>query len=781
VASVTKGGDKVDLKYKDDYIAFSGVGTPEARVDNAEIVFVGYGIVAPEYQWDDYKGVDLKGKVLLMMNNDPAGDPKLFAGKTRQYYGRWTYKYEIAAQKGAAGAIIIHTEPSAGYKWQVVTSSWSGENFSLPSEGQPEVQIQAWATERPRGGSRGWGAGPRRLARGRGEARLQARAARRLAEPHPAQRRAEEADRERDRQAARPRSDPGQAGRPLHRAPRPPRHARSHEAGRRRDLQRRADNASGVAAVLAIARAMKALPQPPRRTILFAAVAGEEQGLLGSGYLAAHPPAPIGLLAANINIDELGIWGKTRDMIMIGKGKSTLDTVVEAIAAAQGRRHIVGDQNPDKGFFYRSDQFNLAKRGVPAAYLESGVEVVGKPEGWGAAQHAKYEETDYHQPSDELRPDWDFSGAVEDTPAPLLSRGEGRRRQEHAELEPRRRVRGRAEEGPGRDAVAAAPQGADSVTIAISGGTRKRTGSRLVPMPEAHEERTPALDDQPVGVALAIARGDDGPAQERHRDLPAVGVSGQGEGRRARARPGTRRGCAVRGRRARPRARARERAGCSRAGSRGRPRPGHPEATRAVTDRRRFVLQHADAGALEVAAHAGSIQPPIVVPEHGHDAVGRAQPGQVCGRRLRRDEPAEQHVVDDEVAQDDDEVRMRAVRSRDDLVEPVEAVAERADVQVGEDGDAQRRPRGGPASERTRVSRTTSRPGPTTMAQPSRPAPASDAAAAAASAKARAPLHPTTNVGTLPPPALTLMTELREARVTAPPPPRGRRTGSRSP
>jgi Zn-dependent M28 family amino/carboxypeptidase len=175
------------------------------------------------------------------------------------------------------------------------------------------------------------------------------------------------------------------------------------------------DNASGVAAVLAIARAMKALPAAPRRTILFAAVAGEEQGLLGSAYLAAHPPVPIGLLAANINIDELGIWGRTRDMIMIGKGKSTLDTVVEAIAAAQGGRRIVADQNPDKGYFYRSDQFNLAKRGVPAAYLESGIEVVGKPAGWGAAQHAKYEETDYHQPSDELRPDWDFTGAVEDT------------------------------------------------------------------------------------------------------------------------------------------------------------------------------------------------------------------------------------------------------------------------------------------------------------------------------------------------------------------------------
>ena len=415
VASVTKGGDKVDLKYKDDYIAFSGVGTPEARVDNAEIVFVGYGIVAPEYQWDDYKGVDLKGKVLLMMNNDPAGDPKLFAGKTRQYYGRWTYKYEIAAQKGAAGAIIIHTEPSAGYKWQVVTSSWSGENFSLPSEGQPEVQIQAWATEEA----------SRRIARlgGQDLDALRAAAEKRDFKPVPlgvtwslTLRNDVQKKQTANVIGKLPGRDPilGKQA-VLYTAHHD--HLGMREATKPGEdviYNGARDNASGVAAVLAIARAMKALPQAPRRTILFAAVAGEEQGLLGSGYLAAHPPAPIGLLAANINIDELGIWGKTRDMIMIGKGKSTLDTVVEAIAAAQGRRHIVGDQNPDKGFFYRSDQFNLAKRGVPAAYLESGVEVVGKPEGWGAAQHAKYEETDYHQPSDELRPDWDFSGAVED-------------------------------------------------------------------------------------------------------------------------------------------------------------------------------------------------------------------------------------------------------------------------------------------------------------------------------------------------------------------------------
>jgi Zn-dependent M28 family amino/carboxypeptidase len=416
VASVTKGGEKVDLQYKDDYIAFSGVGTPETRLDNAEIVFVGYGIVAPEYQWDDYKGVDLKGKVLLMMNNDPAGDPKLFAGKTRQYYGRWTYKYEIAAKKGAAGAIIIHTEPSAGYKWQVVTSSWSGENFALPSEGQPELPVAAWTTEEA----------SRRIARlgGQDLDALRAAAEKRDFKPVPLGATLSLTLRNdvQKKQTANvigklPGRDPilGQEA-VLYTAHHD--HLGQREATKPGEdviYNGARDNASGVAAVLAIARAMKALPQAPRRTILFAAVAGEEQGLLGSAYLGAHPPVPIGRLAANINIDELGIWGRTRDMIMIGKGKSTLDTVVEAIAAAQGRRHIVADQNPDKGYFYRSDQFNLAKRGVPAAYLESGVEVVGKPEGWGAAQHAKYEETDYHQPSDELRPEWDFSGAVEDT------------------------------------------------------------------------------------------------------------------------------------------------------------------------------------------------------------------------------------------------------------------------------------------------------------------------------------------------------------------------------
>jgi Zn-dependent M28 family amino/carboxypeptidase len=173
------------------------------------------------------------------------------------------------------------------------------------------------------------------------------------------------------------------------------------------------DNASGVAALLAVAEAMKALPTAPKRTVYFAAVAAEEQGLLGSRYLAAHPPVHPGRLAANINMDAMNIWGRTRDLTMIGLGKSSLDDYIHALAAMQGRK-VVGDQLPDRGFFYRSDQFNFAKIGVPAAYFDAGTDVIGKPAGWGKEQQERFEAVDYHQPSDELRPEWDFSGAVED-------------------------------------------------------------------------------------------------------------------------------------------------------------------------------------------------------------------------------------------------------------------------------------------------------------------------------------------------------------------------------
>ena len=420
-----KGANTHTLKWKDDVVAWTKHVADSASINESELVFVGYGVVAPEFNWDDYKGLDVKGKTLVMLVNDPpVSDPsnpaeldaKTFGGKAMTYYGRWTYKYEMAAQKGAAGALIIHETVPAGYGFNVIQGK-VGEQFDLvtPDKNMSRVAVEGWVTLDQ----------AKQLLKTAGQDfdALKQQAATRDFKPVPLGVNMSLTLRNdvQKKQTANvigklPGRDPilGKQA-VLYTAHHD--HLGMREATKPGEdviYNGARDNASGVAAVLAIARAMKALPQAPRRTILFAAVAGEEQGLLGSGYLAAHPPAPIGLLAANINIDELGIWGKTRDMIMIGKGKSTLDTVVEAIAAAQGRRHIVGDQNPDKGFFYRSDQFNLAKRGVPAAYLESGVEVVGKPEGWGAAQHAKYEETDYHQPSDELRPDWDFSGAVED-------------------------------------------------------------------------------------------------------------------------------------------------------------------------------------------------------------------------------------------------------------------------------------------------------------------------------------------------------------------------------
>jgi Zn-dependent M28 family amino/carboxypeptidase len=413
--SFTRGGDGVELRLHEDYVAFSGVQAPDARVEGAEVVFVGYGIVAPEYQWDDYKGADLRGKVLLMMNNDPESDPKLFEGKKRLYYGRWDYKYEMAAKAGAAGAIIIHTEPSAGYKWQVVQSSWTGELFSLPYEAGPQTQLKAWATEDA----------SRRIARLAGQDldALRAAAQKRDFKPVPlgvslsvALKNEVQKKRTANVIGRLPGRDPVLGKQAViytahhdHLGTKP-----GARPGEDAIYNGALDNASGVAALVAIARATVSLPQPPRRSIYFAAVAAEEQGLLGSRYLAAHPPLPAGLLAANINMDGINIWGRTRDITMIGLGKSNLDDWIRALAAMQGRV-VQDDQFPDKGFFYRSDQFSLARVGVPAAYFDSGTEVIGKPEGWGKQQQQAFEDAHYHQPSDELRDDWDFSGAVEDT------------------------------------------------------------------------------------------------------------------------------------------------------------------------------------------------------------------------------------------------------------------------------------------------------------------------------------------------------------------------------
>jgi Zn-dependent M28 family amino/carboxypeptidase len=404
---------QVDLKLSDDYIAGSGVQTESAGFDDAELVFVGYGIEAPEYKWNDFKGANLKGKVLVMLNNDPDWDDKLFAGKTRLYYGRWTYKYESAARHGAAGVIIVHTTPSAGYPWQVVQSSWGGEQFELPAEDEPRIQIKGWATEDA----------VKRLVKAGGFEldKLVASARQRSFKPVPLGLKTSirfntRVSRVRTGNVAGilPGSDPTLKSEVVI-------YSAHHDHFGIGDPDKTGDkiyngaedNASGCAQVLAIARAFAALPERPRRSVMMLFVAGEEQGLLGSKYYSLHPTVPAGKIAANINYDGGNYRGRTKDLTQIGAGKSSLDGIAKALVEKQGRV-LVPDQFPDKGYYYRSDQFSFAKIGVPAIYFDNGYDYIGKPAGWGKKQHEDWTEHVYHQPSDEIDDTWVFDGMIED-------------------------------------------------------------------------------------------------------------------------------------------------------------------------------------------------------------------------------------------------------------------------------------------------------------------------------------------------------------------------------
>ncbi|MFQ5351028.1 MAG: M28 family peptidase [Thermoanaerobaculia bacterium] len=399
------------LSWWDDFIAASGVQEERAEIRQAELVFVGYGIVAPEYGWNDYKDVDVTGKVLLMLNNDPEWDPALFAGERRLYYGRWTYKYEQAAKRGAAGAIIIHTTPSAGYPYQVVQTSWTGEQFELP--GSPRSQIEAWVTE----------AAAAKLAKLAGQDLAALVEAARSADFRPVpfdvttslKLRNEIRQVETANVAGLLRGSDPELAREVVVYTAHHDHLGVGEPNDQGDTiyNGALDNGTGCAQVLAIAKAFTELPEAPRRSVLFLFVAAEEQGLLGSRFYAQNPTFAAGRIAANINLDGGNIWGRTTDLAFIGYGKSSLDTVVEAAAARQERR-VVGDQFPDRGYFYRSDQFNFAKIGVPAIYLDTGVDFIDRPEGWGKEQIDAWTEIHYHQPSDELTDEWDFTGMVDD-------------------------------------------------------------------------------------------------------------------------------------------------------------------------------------------------------------------------------------------------------------------------------------------------------------------------------------------------------------------------------
>lgn len=411
-----KGDQSLEIKNHDDYIVTCGTGVEEAKIIDAEVVFVGYGMQAPEYNWDDFKDVDVRGKVLLCLNNDPADDPDIFAGRTRLYYGRWDYKYAKAAEMGAAGMLIIHTTPSAGYPYQVVQTSWTGEQMALGGEQTGRALLEGWLTDEA--------AGKLTKLAGQDLDQLRASAESRDFRPVPLGTTLSVSMkcRVRARSSANvlgllPGSDPELSKQWIVFTAHHDHIGMTEARDEKVDniYNGAVDNASGVGTMLSIARAMARLPESerPKRSILFAAVAAEEQGLLGSEFLARNPPVAAGRLAAVINIDGINILGPTEDVVVIGKGKSDLDKIVARITRWQ-KRVVVGDQFPDRGYYYRSDQFSLAKVGVPGVYLSSGVHVIGKPDGWGKEQLRQWTENIYHQTSDEYSEDWNLGGAVQD-------------------------------------------------------------------------------------------------------------------------------------------------------------------------------------------------------------------------------------------------------------------------------------------------------------------------------------------------------------------------------
>ena len=424
VAGSFRVGEKtIDLKFPDDWVAVSRRLAQEVKVENSDVVFVGYGVVAPEYGWDDYKGVDVRGKTIVMLVNDPAVpdpkdpkqlDPATFKGKAMTYYGRWTYKYEIASEKGAAAAIVVHETGPAGYPYSVVRGSWSRENFDIltPGGNANRVAVESWITLEK--------AKALFAASGHDFDSLKASAAKRDFRPVAlgAKARFEIRSTQRNVQSRNviariEGSDPTLKNEYVVYTAHWDHLGRDPALTGDQIYNGAADNASGVAALLEIARAFTKRAKPPKRSLLFLAVTAEEKGLLGAKYYAAHPLYPLAKTLANINMDVINLWGQTRDFISIGKGQSTLDTLLAEAAARQGRT-IEPDAEPEKGLFYRSDHFEFAKQGVPALDTKGGVLFVGKPDDYGLKKRAEYTEKDYHKVSDEVKPDWNLAGAVED-------------------------------------------------------------------------------------------------------------------------------------------------------------------------------------------------------------------------------------------------------------------------------------------------------------------------------------------------------------------------------
>jgi Zn-dependent M28 family amino/carboxypeptidase len=419
---VRSNTEQRELRWNDDVVAWTKHVAEMASIDNSELVFVGYGVVAPEYDWDDYKGLDVTGKTLVMLVGDPPVpnpanaselDPKVFGGRAMTYYGRWTYKYEIAAQKGAAGALIVHETEPAGYPFSVVQSRVA-EQFDLitPDKNMGRPSIEGWITLDRARDLLGMG--------GQDFAALKQQAVTRDFKPVPlgvtASITINNTLRTIDSRNVIARLD----GRdPVlkneyvvytahwdHLGVGPAVNGDTIYNGG-------VDNAVGTAGVLELAHAFTRLPSPPRRSVVFLFVTAEEQGLLGSQYYSVAPIYPLAATAAVINIDGLNVFGRTSDITLIGYGASDLDDYARDAAGEQGRV-VRPDPDPEKGFYYRSDHFSFAKAGVPALNPEQGVNYLGKPKEYGMKVRADYNDRDYHQPSDVVRDTWDLTGAAED-------------------------------------------------------------------------------------------------------------------------------------------------------------------------------------------------------------------------------------------------------------------------------------------------------------------------------------------------------------------------------
>jgi Zn-dependent M28 family amino/carboxypeptidase len=405
---VPETGAALDLKLLDDYVAYDQTQQSQSDID-ADIVYVGYGIEAPEYKWDDYKGTEVRGKVLLMLVNDPPSeDVKFFKGKALTYYGRWTYKYEEAARKGALGVILIHRSEMASYPWEVVRNSNSGEKSYLKHDGTPSLKVASWVHLEV----------ARRLAASSGMDLDRMMADARSPDFHPrilpVKLKAHMVSRVRPFAASNvlawlPGSDAKLKSEAVLYT------AHYDHLGIRPDMpgdniyNGADDNATGCGILLELARVFGQAKQKPRRSILFASVTAEEQGLLGSEYLGAHLPVPPGKIALALNYDDIPPLGSPEEVEVSGAERTTFYPTLVSLAK-DFRLSIRPDAQPEAGYYYRSDHFSLARVGIPAFSINEGMKYKGHDEAWGLQQAEEYNDKHYHQPSDEYRPDSDFTG-----------------------------------------------------------------------------------------------------------------------------------------------------------------------------------------------------------------------------------------------------------------------------------------------------------------------------------------------------------------------------------